>query len=436
MKRLLSGALLLCGLLWAAELSLTETPATDSRYFWTYDGYREPILNRNLAGNAISVGGSVFERGISGHTPFGMTYCLNKTADSITAFAGLEDEDHPKDAVYSELSIFVIVLADGKEVFRREHFWKAPPLRLEIDLRGVHQLELRAESGKGKSTHRHRVAFGNPQFHTGRPEELLRNLAAARTERDAALYRQLPPPRLPDWRQYETALLDDGTFRVSNRDCEAIFAPNAGGRLIRFARKGGENLLGAPLPNDPRQKLKQGRAADFGGGHFLRHLPRDYFLPGDPMHEHAFYETEFPAEGVVVLRSAPSAVYLTQLEYRFEFPPAGAALKLTGSVINCAPFPRNLGVWSLTRVDVANAKTVETNDAAFDLTNPFELTLLGTALTARFAGGDRLRIRYEAEQLQIFYGRKLLELEGLSPIHPVPPGGKVSLTEHWRIDSE
>lgn len=461
---------LLCGLLRAAEVSLTQVPSTDSRWFWTYDGYREPLANRNLSGNPISIGGRVFEEGICGHTPFSMVFNLDGAAEAFTALAGLEDEDHPKDAQWrdgGELSIFLVVRVDRVEVFRREVRFRDPPIPLEIDLRGKYQLELRAESGKGSTTHRHRVAFGNPRFRTPDPAKLRATLDAARKSRDADLHRTPDLPPLPAWKTVRISAAD-GLLRIDNGLCELVLAPSSGGRLLGFSRKGGSNPVAAPQPHDPRLVLQRGRAPDFGGGHFLRVLPRDGFLPGDPMLEHAAYEAEFPAEGVVVLRSAVSRVSLTASEYRFELPPGTDRLTIVNTVVNRAPFARELGVWSLTRADRKSARRiflpgVNTPAAPLRLSGKAELLapkflpdgLLctsappgcegfaelvtpspGMALSLEFGAGERLHLSYEqgkAELLQLYLTGALLELEGVGETRPTPPGGRISLTEVWRI---
>lgn len=461
---------LLCGLLRAAEVSLTQVPSTDSRWFWTYDGYREPLANRNLSGNPISVGGRVFEEGICGHTPFNMVFNLDGTAEAFTALAGLEDEDHPKDAQWrdgGELSIFIVVRVDRKEVFRREARFGAPPVPVEIDLRGKYQLELRAESGKGPSTHRHRVAFGNPRFRTPDPAKLRATLDAARKSRDADLHRTPELPPLPARKTVRISAAD-GLLRIDNGLCELVLAPASGGRLLGFSRKGGGNPIAAPLLHDPRLVLQHGHSPDFGGGHFLRLLPRDGFLPGDPMLEHAAYAVEFPAEGVVVLRSAVSRVGLTASEYRFELPPGTDRLTIVNTIINRAPFTRELGVWSLTRADREHARRiflpgVNTPVAPFRLSGNAELLapkflpeglsctparpgcegfaeLVAPSpemtLSLKFGAGERLHISYGQEKtefLQLYLTGALLELEGVGKIRSTPPGGRISLTEVWQI---
>lgn len=461
---------LLCGLLRAAEVPLTGVPATDSRWFWTYDGYREPLANRNLSGNPISIGGRVFDEGICGHTPFSMVFNLDGTAEAFTSLAGLEDEDHPKDAQWrdgGELSIFLVVRVDRKEVFRREARFGAPPVPVEIDLRGKHQIELCAESGKGPSSHRHRVAFGNPRFRTPDPAKLRATLDSARKSRDADLRRTPVPPPLPAWKTVRISATD-GLLQVDNGLCELVLAPASGGRLLAFSRRGGSNPVAAPLPHDPRLVLQHGRAPDFGGGHFLRLLPRDGFLPGDPMLEHAAYEAEFPAEGVVVLRSAVSRVTLTTSEYRFELPPGTDRLTIVNTVVNRAPFARELGVWSLTRADRERARRISlpgVNSPAAPLRLSGKADLLAPkflpeglsctparpgcegfaelvapspemALSLEFGAGERLHLSYEqreTEFLQLYLTGTLLELEGVGEIRVTPPGGRISLTEVWRI---
>ena len=48
----------------AADLSLTEVPATDARAFWTWNGISRPFRNRNLSGGTIRIGTREFPQGL------------------------------------------------------------------------------------------------------------------------------------------------------------------------------------------------------------------------------------------------------------------------------------------------------------------------------------------------------------------------------------
>ena len=81
----------------AADLSLTEVPATDARAFWTWNGISRPFRNRNLSGGTIRIGTREFAKGLCGHTPFSNIYRLDGLADEFRAEIGVEANDHEKD---------------------------------------------------------------------------------------------------------------------------------------------------------------------------------------------------------------------------------------------------------------------------------------------------------------------------------------------------
>jgi hypothetical protein len=173
---------------------------------------------------------------------------------------------------------------------------------------------------------------------------------------------------------------------------------------------------------------------------------------------------------VVVLRSAVSRVSLTASEYRFELPPGADRLTIVNTVVNRAPFPQELGVWSLTRADRKGARRiclpgVHTLAAPLRLSGKPELLApeilpeglsctpalpgcegfaeLVTSspemeLSLEFGTGEWLHISYEREKtelLQLYLTGTLLELEGIGGTRPTPSGGRISLTEVWRIPS-
>lgn len=83
----------------AADLSLTEVPATDARAFWTWNGISRPLRNRNLSGGTIRIGTREFAKGLCGHTPFSNIYRLDGLADEFRAEIGVEANDHEKDPI-------------------------------------------------------------------------------------------------------------------------------------------------------------------------------------------------------------------------------------------------------------------------------------------------------------------------------------------------
>ena len=137
-------------------------------------------------------------------------------------------------------------------------------------------------------------------------------------------------------------------------------------------------------------------------------------------------------------------------------------------MVNRAPFARELGVWSLTRADRERARRIflpGVNTPAAPLRLSGKADLLAPkflpeglsctparpggegfaelvapspemALLLEFGAGERMHLSYEqgkTEFLQLFLTGALLELEGVGEIRVTPPGGRISLTEVWRI---
>lgn len=425
-------------LLSAAEVSLTELPATVSRAFWTWNGTGLPLANRNLSGGTILIGGTRFPHGICGHTPFSNIYELNGSVDSFSAEIGVEATDHPKDPIQPGDPIPQVTFqffADFREIFRKRCALGDSPFPVRFDLTGIRHFEIRAKASGGRTSHRCRTAIGNPVFHTAAPQRLKQVL------REQAGWRMEPVsyPAAPEWKNIRIEKIRygnySGAYRIRTASYELVVVPECGGRALRLSRLNGENLF-APEQPYPREKmLIWGGFPDCASGHFLRLLPQELLLPDDPVLETAPYTVSFPENGVIVMRSRRSRVHGIRAEYRYRILPD--MVEVTGSIRNESSFPRSLGVWSLTRADTRRLCRLSVSGTAVrpeSLKPEREFHFPEkVVLTAWFRDGERLEIRADRGGVKLFRSPRFTELEILGGTAVTAPGGCVELNETWLL---
>ena len=227
-------------LLSAAEVSLTEFPATVSRAFWTWNGTGLPLANRNLSGGTILIGGTRFPYGICGHTPFSNIYELNGSVDSFSAEIGVEATDHPKDPIQPGDPIPQVTFqffADFREIFRKRCALGDSPFPVRFDLTGIRHFEIRAKASGGRTSHRCRTAIGNPVFHTAAPQRLKQVL------REQAGWRMEPVsyPAAPEWKNIRIEKIRygnySGAYRIRTASYE-LAASSAGTSSAGRSRSG------------------------------------------------------------------------------------------------------------------------------------------------------------------------------------------------------
>lgn len=426
-----------------AELSLAELPATAERAFWTWDGTRFPLRGRNLSGGPIRIGRTEYAAGLCGHTPFSCVYRTDARAEAFSAEIGVEATDHARDPILPgdpPPAVTFRFFADFREVRRVRRLLGQPPEPVRIDLRGVRHFEIRAQASGGRTSHRCRTALGNPVFSTEDPDALRRALAGA-----AAGIGEAPIfPPAPRWRgstpeKIRFAGYAAGAYRFRTGQYELVLAPECAGRMLWFSRPGGPNLLAPELPVPRKEALIPGGYPDFATGRFLRILPDDQLIPGDPVLETAPFSIDFPEENLVVMRSAESRVHEVSFEYRCRLLPDGVAV--TGIIRNLSSFPRSLGCWSLARADARKLRSVEIPGRAAILpeTIPPEGYETGASaparMTALFDTGERLTITGPEEKcaVKLYRTGRFVELELLGECVSVPPGGTVRLRERWTL---
>ena len=79
------------------KINIDSVPWTDACYFWSMEGKRLSVFNKNLMGNKLSISGVKYNKGIAGHTGFSVVYNLSGEALSFSAIVGVDDEAHPRD---------------------------------------------------------------------------------------------------------------------------------------------------------------------------------------------------------------------------------------------------------------------------------------------------------------------------------------------------
>jgi len=365
---LLSVALFALGQALAGEeaLSLCDVPWTDAATFWTCDGQRLPVVDANLQGRPIAIGGVRHERGISGHTGFSVVYNLSGLASGFSCLAGIDDEDSPKDPKDSvEAVLDVVLLVDRREAFRRSVKLGEKAVPISISLKGASQLELRGEYGRS-GFQRQRISFAAPVLTVDSKAAFLKSASDWKARVEAQ--RSLKPecPEAPSWRNLKIErILDEGAgclYKISARDYEIIVAPGFGGMILSYGPPGGPNLLWNAFKVS-QETPARGSCPDIGS-HFNRFQPRKYFFPPDPLLLCGRYCVSFPSEGEILLESPESYYLFLKQSFRIRLSQESSLLSIEETHKNIAPFPQECGVWSITRVSPSLARGLSMPRAA------------------------------------------------------------------------
>jgi hypothetical protein len=107
-----------------------------------------PLLNQNINGGPLSIGGKAFTDGIGSHAPSKIAFSLQGKFSRFSCLAGL-------DATSSRESQGVIysVLADGREIFKSPKLKAdADPFPIEVSVAGVKELILYADNVEFNNT--------------------------------------------------------------------------------------------------------------------------------------------------------------------------------------------------------------------------------------------------------------------------------------------
>lgn len=451
----------------AAEIALSpQLPATDA--MWTRAGRQTPSFYPS-AGTTANHPAS-YE--IRGDLPFNLFYNVMGTADEFSASVSLAEKPSPDRAVIST-PVTLEIRVDRQTVMKQQIFAGRPPVPVKIDLRGKVQLELHVEN-ISPNNRPSQVIWHNPIFVSDTPEQLCTTLKKAASDRDAIFTAQRSYPDAPVWRDLAIKKVVwqnyPDAYRVDNGVLQAVFVPAMGGRIIHLSGPDSNNILCDRQPEDRDPIPLRGRFEDMTGGHFIRLLPQNYFIPTDPVLEQGPYDIEFPTEGVIVMRSPPSPIFWVSYQYRFEFQPHSRQIKVRNSLINVAPFAQQGGIWSLTRLSGGEISqlvipspacplTVQNEKEAMEMVQKNDLLMIRKTekinlegaylklschspllrLLAQFHNGCDFRISYQrqsdpAGMLQIFADRFFIELENYGEVRLLRPGDSCVLDETWLLE--
>jgi len=98
--------------------------------------------DRSVGGQTLSVGGRQFERGLGVAARTVLVYRADGKFDRFSAYIGLDDETQGRG------NCVFVVRGDGRELAREKMSGGEKPRKLDVDIRGVEEVELIVEPGK------------------------------------------------------------------------------------------------------------------------------------------------------------------------------------------------------------------------------------------------------------------------------------------------
>ncbi|MPM61548.1 hypothetical protein SDC9_108408 [bioreactor metagenome] len=341
------------------EVALETVPWTASCYYRTPGGFPEetprlPTVNSALNGGPISLNGRKYTQGVGGWIGGNMVYRLDGEAERFTARIGIDDSSVPASGSGSPVlpAAEIIVIVNRKIVLQQKiRYGEILPVELDLQGAQLFQVWFRGVHGAPGGF----IGIVDAAFDAARPETLVARLRHAAGEFRASLAEKPDYPPAPAWEKVRIEKIRWGEFadayRISNGKIELVVAPEFGGRIMSFSLPGGKNLLMENRPHCRREMLRQGSSGNFAGGHFMRFRPVHTWLPLDVVLEHAPYSIEFPSEGTVLLRSRPSSWFQLRYEYEITVEPGKRECRVTDRIVNLAPYPQTLSIWSITRLE-------------------------------------------------------------------------------------
>ena len=265
--------------------------------------------------------------------------------------------------------------------------------------------------------------------------------------------------------------------RLANEHAELLVSADYGPRIVRYALAGGDNVLGEIPPSEQAKPTPFGDDWHIYGGHRLWHAPED------PV------RTYWPDNRPVKVEGQGSAVTVTQpvegntgLEksMHIALDPASAAVTVVHRIANRGAEGVELAVWALTvmaeggRAIFPNAPYVPFPEGLLPV-RPLVLWPYTRLNDPRWTFGDRfLQLRQDPSRpdpqkmglyngegwiayawrglvflktyrpapgphadfgcnTETFTNDHFLELETLSPLARIPPGGAAEHTERWAL---
>ncbi len=138
----------------------------------------------------------------------------------------------------------------------------------------------------------------------------------------------------------------DRNLRIANDEVEIVLPIGYGPRILRYARRGGPNLLGEISPEVQGNDTPFGDKWHIYGGHRLWHAPEEAVRTYWP--DNAPVRVDEGPEGRVTL-TQPLEPH-TQIEKSIEIAlaPRGSRVALVHRIVNRGPFEIELAAWALT----------------------------------------------------------------------------------------
>ena len=126
---------------WLDELDLSHAVA----------GWGTTQAKRSVDGNALSMNGTTYERGIGTHAPGYLVVKLDKGTRRFRALVGIDDEVGDTSG-----SVEFIVVGDGKELWESGVLGpKDDPVAIDLDVSGVDKLRLIVDEANGGNSYDH-----------------------------------------------------------------------------------------------------------------------------------------------------------------------------------------------------------------------------------------------------------------------------------------
>ncbi|REJ74288.1 MAG: hypothetical protein DWQ34_25500 [Planctomycetota bacterium] len=122
---------------------LQETAQYKPVGFVTSEFVQKLRKNENSLGGSLQIGREVFRRGLWIHSGTTLRYRINRDYRKLQGVLGVERS--AGNCARLEPRMKVTILADGKPLFESEVAWGEDPHRLDLDVEGVRDLEIRVE---------------------------------------------------------------------------------------------------------------------------------------------------------------------------------------------------------------------------------------------------------------------------------------------------
>jgi len=104
----------------------------------------DPQMNETVEHHKLTLDGEPFRFGIGSHANSDIEFVLPQAYDVFHAVVGLDDESACGDGAY------FVVLGDGREILRSKRLYSMEKQAIDVDVKGVRQLNLRIEMGGNK----------------------------------------------------------------------------------------------------------------------------------------------------------------------------------------------------------------------------------------------------------------------------------------------